>query len=152
MRNPWYSHTRMKLELRNIHFSQHFSHETNCFDGVIYADGKKIGTIENDGQGGPDLVLIQDPAVNKAFFDQLKATYPGQIEPEQSWSTDILAKWEEDKQYRRWCKKMLCFRLPEDKPGEWRTMRGPAALTPQCREQVIKKYGDKVEFLNDRFQ
>lgn len=42
----------MKIELRNIKFSETFSEETNCFKADIYLDGKKVGYSENDGHGG----------------------------------------------------------------------------------------------------
>lgn len=50
----------MKIELKNIKFSEWNSEETNCFQAAIYADGKRIGFANNDGRGGntwchPDL-------------------------------------------------------------------------------------------------
>jgi hypothetical protein len=46
----------MKIELKNIKFSEFASHETNCYQATIYIDGKRVGTVENDGQGGCDHV------------------------------------------------------------------------------------------------
>lgn len=42
----------MNIELKNIKYSNFASEETSCFDATIYIDGKKVGTVENDGQGG----------------------------------------------------------------------------------------------------
>ena len=42
----------MKIELKNVKYSDFASHETHCFEAVIYIDGKRAGTVENDGQGG----------------------------------------------------------------------------------------------------
>jgi hypothetical protein len=42
----------MKIELKNIKFSEWVSEETNCFQATIYADGKRIGFASNDGHGG----------------------------------------------------------------------------------------------------
>lgn len=145
----------MKFELKNIHVNTRFSRETNCFQANIYADGVQVGTTENNGNGGSDNLHIQDKAVYEELQKQSLVAHPDFAKHPSSaiecFISDMLEKWEEEKQYRRWCKKMLCFRLPDDKSGSWRTMRGPAALTPEVRAQVIKKYGNTVEFLNDRF-
>jgi hypothetical protein len=42
----------MKIELKNIKYSEFASHETSCFEAAVYIDGKRAGTVENDGQGG----------------------------------------------------------------------------------------------------
>ena len=42
----------MKIELKNIKFSEWNSDETNCFQGDIFLNGKKVGTCHNDGRGG----------------------------------------------------------------------------------------------------
>ena len=46
----------MKIELKNIKYSDFASHETNCYQATIYIDGKKVGTVENQGYGGCDFV------------------------------------------------------------------------------------------------
>lgn len=51
----------MKIELKNIKFSEHLSEETNAFTADIYVEGKKCGYCKNDGQGGCTMV--------KAFGD-----------------------------------------------------------------------------------
>jgi hypothetical protein len=42
----------MKLELKNIKFSERQSKETNCFVADLYIDGKKVAYVENSGEGG----------------------------------------------------------------------------------------------------
>lgn len=42
----------MKVELKNIKFSEQLSEETNAFFANIYIDGKKSGYCKNDGCGG----------------------------------------------------------------------------------------------------
>ena len=42
----------MKIELKNVKHSEFASHETHCFEAAIYIDGKRAGTVENDGRGG----------------------------------------------------------------------------------------------------
>lgn len=40
------------LELKNVHFSERLSQETNAFAADIFFNGKKVGYAENDGYGG----------------------------------------------------------------------------------------------------
>jgi hypothetical protein len=44
--------TIMKIEIKNVKFSEFASQETNCFTCNIYADGKRIGFARNQGTGG----------------------------------------------------------------------------------------------------
>lgn len=42
----------MKIELKNIYFSERMSEETNCFSADVYVDGKKFLEAKNNGHGG----------------------------------------------------------------------------------------------------
>ncbi|MNL11812.1 hypothetical protein D3C87_1326620 [compost metagenome] len=42
----------MKIELRNIEYSERQSEETNCFIADLFIDGKLAGTTRNNGHGG----------------------------------------------------------------------------------------------------
>jgi hypothetical protein len=42
----------MKIELKNIRFSEAMSEETNAFTADLYVNGKKIGYCKNQGHGG----------------------------------------------------------------------------------------------------
>ncbi len=42
----------MKIELKNVSFSERMSEETNAFVADIYVNGKKSGYAKNDGRGG----------------------------------------------------------------------------------------------------
>jgi hypothetical protein len=42
----------MKIELKNIKYSEWGSEETHCFQANIYLNGKKVGHCQNDGKGG----------------------------------------------------------------------------------------------------
>lgn len=46
----------MRIELKNIKYSEFASQETACFEAVIYVNGKRAGLVSNDGQGGADNV------------------------------------------------------------------------------------------------
>lgn len=43
----------MKIELKNIHVSEHLSDETNAFTAGVYIDGIHAGDASNHGTGGP---------------------------------------------------------------------------------------------------
>lgn len=48
----------MQIVLKNVKNHADMSEETNCFSATIYVDGKKVGTVKNDGRGGlPQLLL-----------------------------------------------------------------------------------------------
>ena len=42
----------MKIELKNIKYAEFASQETHCFEASVYIDGKRAGTVGNDGRGG----------------------------------------------------------------------------------------------------
>lgn len=42
----------MKIELKNVKFSEHLSEETNAFTADIYVNGVKAGYAKNSGHGG----------------------------------------------------------------------------------------------------
>jgi hypothetical protein len=44
----------MKVELKNVKYSAFASQETHCFEATVYIDGKRVGTVSNEGYGGPD--------------------------------------------------------------------------------------------------
>lgn len=44
----------MKIELKSIKYAAFASQETSCYNANLYVDGKKIGTVANEGHGGCD--------------------------------------------------------------------------------------------------
>lgn len=50
----------MKLTLKKIKFYDELSEETNCFTADLYADGKKVATVKNDGRGGSTDVYFTE--------------------------------------------------------------------------------------------
>lgn len=51
----------MKFEIKNLKHSEFASHETHCFEATLYVDGKRTAIVENDGNGGADLVTPIKP-------------------------------------------------------------------------------------------
>ncbi len=50
----------MKIELKNVKFSDFASEETNCFRADVYVNGKKAGYCKNDGHGGNTYVHVEN--------------------------------------------------------------------------------------------
>ncbi len=50
----------MKLQLKKIKIYDELSEETICFTAELYADGKKVATVENDGRGGSTDVYFTE--------------------------------------------------------------------------------------------
>ena len=66
----------MNFTLKNVKYSATFSEETNCYKATLYLDGKKIGTVQNEGHGGSDYVQYDDPAVRERVSAYVKALPP----------------------------------------------------------------------------
>jgi hypothetical protein len=111
----------MKIELKNIKHSEFASHETNCYEATIYIDGQKVGTVENDGQGGTDNVQPWSVAQQ---IDAYAATLPKIVcsfedpntgkpaEMSQNHETifgDILTDWLHAKDLKRAMAKRILF-------------------------------------------
>lgn len=79
-----------RIELKNIKHFAAGSQETYCYTANVYVDGKRWGTTENDGRGGPDNIHALEgdwQEVNK-LNERVKATYP---RTESEWFPDGLA-------------------------------------------------------------
>lgn len=46
-----------RIELRKIKYAEFMSRETHCFTAEVWIDGKKAGTAENEGHGGPTDII-----------------------------------------------------------------------------------------------
>lgn len=140
----------MKVELKSVKTCKWASDETECFNAVIYVDGQRAGTVENDGHGGCNNYHFEDRSVGDAFRAFAKAETGEEFEPEDAYIGKLLDKHEEEKAYKRWCKKETLFRLKGDKPGHWRTLN--TTYSPAAVQWIRAKYTDQVEeILNERF-
>jgi len=57
----------MRLTVKNYKHCEWMSEETDCYTATLYLDGKRIGTAENEGHGGPDNYDFKTPADKAAF-------------------------------------------------------------------------------------
>lgn len=63
----------MKITLKNLKHSAFASHETECFEAIVFIDGIKAGSVENDGRGGSHLFF---PYELEKRLDAYGATLP----------------------------------------------------------------------------
>lgn len=151
----------MKVELKNIKRIAALSEETHCFDATIYIDGKKAGTVQNSGHGGPDSFsprdlqkVLNDYAatlppidVSDMYDDGTVHTMPQDAE---TIVGQLMDKWLEDKENKRLCKNKTVYRLPGHvyKDGEYHISNSPYSV--KAREFLDKKYGPGVFILNEQ--
>ena len=154
----------MNVTLKSIKVAKFASEETLCFEANIYVDGKKIGVAYNEGHGGCNGYHFTDKAAGKAFHaycESIPSTYgiPSHPMADADELIDRLVnEFESNKDFKRWCRTKVCFRLTGDDKNAWRTIGygGRKALTAEqvnsIRANITAKYGNKIEeVLNDRF-
>ncbi|ANF50338.1 hypothetical protein A0O34_07325 [Chryseobacterium glaciei] len=62
----------MKVEIKNIEYSELLSEETNAFAATLYIEGKKVGITSNAGHGGPTGYRADDEK-GKKLIEQAEA-------------------------------------------------------------------------------
>lgn len=166
----------MNIELKRLSVSERLSQETLAFAADVWIDGKKAGTAENSGHGGNTNVWINDPTLRAAAETYAKslparvstAAELGLTEKQfkefgygkplpmdlesliDNMAADQHAKKAETAQYKRWCKKSVCFRVKGDEVGTWRTLKSP--YNAKAAAFIRTKYGETLEeILNERF-
>jgi len=140
----------MKIELKNVKYAKFASEETDCFEATVYIDGKKAGTVSNDGHGGPDnfypFELEQRLNAHAATLPKRKwrdvgidsdGEYPNNAE---SVIGDLFGDWLLRKDFAKALKK-FCFTIK----GEPRD--GVGLYTTKVRPKVVPAEIDQI--LND---
>lgn len=65
--------SNMRIELKNVVYSERLSEETAAFAAIVYVDGKKRGEAKNDGHGG--MTFIHPPELAREI-EVYAATLP----------------------------------------------------------------------------
>ena len=130
----------MKLEVKNVKIHDDISTDSMCFSASLYVDGKRVGTIRNDGRGGsnryefargeyeriaefvatlPELPLPENAAEWK------KRIYPMQQDVD-SVIEQLVIDFDERRRVARMTRKTTYFRVKGEKypAREWQTMAG----------------------------
>lgn len=132
----------MNVQLKNVKNHPDMSQETDCFSASIYVDGKRIGEVRNDGQGGSHEYSWSDPTAGK----QLEAwaqTQPAEFDKLDQIINNLLDRQDIIAQLKRLTKKQTLFRFPETEKGAWRTVKSP--FDAKVKEHLVKKYGDRIQ-------
>ena len=129
----------MKIELKNIKYAAFASHETNCYQATIYVDGKRAGTVDNEGYGGADNIHWDDSVFGQSVEDWAEAQPKIKTEyGDMSYSLELLFgqlvdEWLLTKELTRNLKKGLLVRDADTVAGSWRIFTGALSQTiPQA--------------------
>jgi hypothetical protein len=82
------------IELKNVKFSEWNSEETNCFQALVYFNGKRVGMASNEGRGGCTWVRPTDNDDDyKAFVAYCEATKEEQYYDTFTTIDDLFEEW-----------------------------------------------------------
>lgn len=125
--------------IKKIAIYERLSEETIAFNADIWLDGKKVGSADNEGRGGPNRYEWSDREAGKRIeawadaqptefdFEKLDQLVGGMLDAHRI-----------NKRLASLAKKSTLFRLPEDKRGEWRTIKAP--YTAAVEAHIRSKY------------
>lgn len=154
----------MKIELKNVKHAKFASEETDCFEASVYIDGKKAGTVSNDGRGGPNRYLpntlymaLDDHAKTLPMYDLyaaagVKSDKTKMVHPDPD---TVISELFNDhlrvKDEKRLCAKQIVYRIPgqQYKEGEYHVIK--AKYSADYKRKLVAKHGPDVFILNDKF-
>lgn len=119
----------MKIELKNYRPAHQLSRETTAFTASIWIDGKRAGTVSNDGHGGCNLYHFDDRTLEQEFHDYCKSLPPvdGSFGPLDMDADLLIGELCEAADHERWLKSKtrnaVLFRLEGDNENEYRTVK-----------------------------
>ena len=129
------------------------------FECTLYLDGKKIGTV-TDTAGGGMVDFYLDKGEEKKL-DDFCLTLPkwgsefgdGKKEYDTDkdiYVTELVNRFEQDKKWKRACKKQTIFIVEGMEKGKFYTQKTP--FNELTKASIIKEFkGKKVEFINERY-
>lgn len=142
----------MKCELKSLKVCRFASQETTCYEAKLFIDGKFAAHCSNAGRGGPDNIRFKDRELEARFLEFAKAKTGADFEPGAQIIAFLIDEAEERKQFKRWCKKAIVFRLVGDAEGKWRM--GAVKYTPESAKglrEYLARTGKALEcVLNEK--
>lgn len=161
----------MKYEMKNIWVCDRMSRETICCRATIWRDGKKVGEMENDGNGGPYDSRFKTHEEFVEFrtwcFDTLlKQHHDGKIDmpdinmADEEWVSYQIEQHRNERELKKLIKKSVktgpYWRYVGDKPGDWRHSKPARGMSVTCMQLAIARWNDLdggkrvlSEFIND---
>lgn len=141
----------MEITLKNVKHAVFMSQETECFEASVYINGKKAGTVSNDGHGGCNDYHPWDLYQTlQAHCDTIPPDMAGyRVTPDEIIG-NLFETWYNKKQYSKLCKRQTLFRIPgkEYGEGQWNVAKIP--FSPEVRSRLVRQFGASVEILNER--
>lgn len=130
--------------------------ECDGFNASLYRDGKRIGTADDFGEGGPMMVDVKPEEMKllQAVAKAKPATPTHHFPEGMSWNVDMVIgelvdKFLENKMYRRLCKTKTVA-IMKDSPDDYYSWDRP--FDSGTVESLKKVYGDNLkEVVNLRF-
>lgn len=141
----------MDIALKNVKHAAFMSQETDCFEASVYINGKKAGTVSNDGHGGCNLYFPN--TLYQALHDHCK-TIPTDMSGRRITPDEIVGNlfetWMIKRERARMCKGRTVFRIPgrEYREGEWSVAKVP--FSDAVRAKYAAHFGAGIEFMNDQ--
>ena len=131
----------MKIELKNIKFSEALSEETNAFVADVFVDNEKVAYAKNDGQGGNTYYhayLGKNKVVKAAegFCEDLPCDIHGYKMDLEAMIDTLLEDWLEGRHQAKFDRKLkkdiltsLCVKTPNGySQYTWKTNKGKASI------------------------
>lgn len=141
----------MEIAIKNVKHAVFMSQETECFEASVYINGKKAGTVSNDGHGGCNDYHPWDLYQTlQAHCDTIPPDMAGyRVTPDEIIG-NLFETWYNKKQYSKLCKRQTLFRIPgkEYGEGQWNVAKIP--FSPEVRSRLVRQFGASVEILNER--
>jgi len=174
--------SKPRYEIKNLKTgpSREFG-PNGAYTCTLYRDNKRVATVFEAGDGGDISIEWLDrkqPKVQVSVHNHNGGvcTYSGTPEQKKfaefvdtqtfEWEYSegpqrhgvgtyigtLVGEFEENRQYKRWCRNETVFRLKGDGKGQWRRLKAPFS-DPRVKPYLDEKYGEQVEeILNERFQ
>lgn len=151
------------VTVKNVKEAKFMSEETMCFNASVYFDGKRVGTAENRGHGGETMIFpVKGKNSELAAAEKWAKDQPAQ-EWEVEWQDEpmivettleilvdeLVAKFLDDKVWKRKCRKKTYFRLEGDEEGYYRTINHQ--FDESVKNWMKEKYDNVSEIVNERF-
>ena len=149
--------TATKYEVKNVKsFEGMEGYGFNC---SLYKDGKRIGTVLDDANGGSYYYML-DKGEEEALRDYCKAlpmvTYDfedtGELHHvfDDSFISDLVEEYENNARIKRLCRTKTLYSLKTDEEGTFWTIK--AKYSERVRDHLTAKHGDNLtEIINERF-
>ena len=136
-------------QLKNV--KTFMGREGEGFNATLYFNGKKIAHVDDYANGGPVSMNFTNKADEDAFMTYCRANSEFDIEPEGCIIDDLFNKFQEDKFFKRNCKKKTIVLLKSGEKGSHIEFKH--VFDAGMKKHIQKQYGDDLkEIVNERYQ